>query len=51
MIARICTNGELIKPTIIKNKGLKNQFSKTSLLKSNQTFIGVLKVFRGFRVL
>ena len=32
MIARICTNGKLIKPTIIKNKELKNQFQKISLL-------------------
>tara|TARA_X000000950_G_scaffold55590_1_gene66714 strand:+ start:950 stop:2749 length:1800 start_codon:yes stop_codon:yes gene_type:complete len=33
MIARICTNGELIKPNIIKNKELKKNFEKTSLLK------------------
>ncbi len=32
MIARICTNGELISPTIIKNKEYKKQFQKTSVL-------------------
>ncbi len=32
MIARICTNGELVKPTIIKNKESKKQFQKISLL-------------------
>ena len=32
MIARICTNGELIKPTIIKNKESKKKFQKTFLL-------------------
>ena len=32
MIARICTNGKLIKPTIIKNKESKKQFEKNSLL-------------------
>ena len=32
MIARICTNGKLIKPTIIKNKETKKQFQKISLL-------------------
>ena len=32
MIARICTNGDLIKPTIIKNKESKKKFQKTSLL-------------------
>ena len=32
MIARICTNGELIKPTILKNKKSNKQFQKTSLL-------------------
>ncbi len=33
MIARICTHGKLIKPSIIKNKESKEQFDKTSLLK------------------
>ena len=32
MIGRICTNGELIKPTIIKDNKIKKQFQKTSLL-------------------
>ena len=32
MIARICTNGELIKPKIIKNKEFNKQFEKISLL-------------------
>ena len=32
MIARICTNGRIVKPKIIKDKGLNKKFPKTSIL-------------------